>query len=113
MTDTIIADLKETVAQLDANRPDVRVIDHGIYDMILNNTDFTKCKTTQQSMNKFYEQLWMHVIFPLQDDCYSKDREIGRILCDWITEKKQKEKYKEELDTLRESLQGEGKEGAE
>ena len=59
MTDTIIGTLKETVKKLDENRPDVRVIDEGIYNLILNNTDFTKCKTTQESMNKFYEQLRM------------------------------------------------------
>lgn len=109
---SIVPEFKNIISKVDADRPKLKEIDWSIQTRILNNTDFTKTKNTMEAMNLFYEQLWMHVIFPLEDEIYSKNREIGRILGEWIEYKKKAEKYKEELDTLRERLQEEGEKEA-
>lgn len=71
---------RDTIAQLDANRPKLKEVNWSIMEMILNECDFTKCENTLQVMNKFYEQLWAHVVFPLEDEISSKEREVGRLI---------------------------------
>jgi len=71
---------KQILEKLDANRPKVEQIDWSIFDQIMNHCDFTKTEDALAALKLFYENLWMHVVFPLQDDLHSHQRENGRLI---------------------------------
>jgi len=101
------ANLREIVEKLDANAPDIKEIDWSIFDHILRNTDFTKCHDAMQSMKIFYNRLWVHVVFPLQDDLHLYQRENGRLILEADAATRKADKLEKEIETLRERLQEE------
>lgn len=107
MTDTA-SQLKQIWEKLDASAPKIDQIDWSIYNRILENTDFTNCKDTQAVMNLFYQQLWVHVIFPLEDERHLYQRENGRFILEADTNRRKAEALQAEVESLREKLQEEG-----
>ena len=106
-TETTATNLKSIVEQLDANAPKIEQIDWTIFDAILHNTDFTKTKNVLDAMKLFYQQLWAHVVFPLQDEDHIKQREIGRLIIEADENRRKAKKLEEEITSLREELQKE------
>ena len=104
MSDTIKT-FKQTVEKLDALAPKIEKVDWTIFDRILNDADFTKCKDALESIKTFYNHLWAHVIFPLQDEFYLQQRETGRLILEWDQQKRRADKLEHELEELRAKLQ--------
>lgn len=98
--------LHEIVKKIDDMAPKVDVINWKIFDAILSNHDFTKCKNTLDVMKKFYECLWTHVIFPHEEEAHLKDRENGRLIIEAHEWRLKACKLEEENISLREELQG-------
>lgn len=100
--------LKAIIEQLDATKPIVEKVNWAIMERVMGECDFTKTKDTMEAFNLFYEQLWAHVVFPLEEESHMKGREIGRLIIEADTYKRQAKKYQEEAQSLRERLQEKG-----
>lgn len=105
---TVKGELKSIIEKIDANKPKIEEINYKIFDDILNNTDFSKTKNALESLKLFYERMWMHVIYPLEDDLHLYQRENGRLILEADTNRRKAEKYQAENEDLRKRLQEAG-----
>ena len=99
-------EFKTIINKIDDMAPKIEVIDWGIFDAILHEHDFTKCKSTLDTMKKFYEYLWTHVVFPHEEEAHLKNRENGRLIVESFEYRKKAELFEAEANALREELQG-------
>ena len=109
---TVAGTLRDTVKSLDLNRPKLEEVPSEFFDRVMNNTDFTKTKNSLEAMKLFYDNLWGMVVFPIMDDLEAAQRETGRLILEWDTERRKAEKAEREVETLRKQLQEKGSEGA-
>ena len=98
--------LKGIIEKLDASAPKIDEVDWSIMDMVMNNTDFTTCKNTMESFNRFYEVLWGAIVFPARDQEHLLQREVGRLILENDQHKRRADAAEETVETLREKLQG-------
>ena len=99
------SDFRNIIQQLDANKPDIRQVNWSIMERVMEQCDFTNCKDALAAMNLFYQQLWTHVVFPLEDEDHIKQREIGRLIIETDQAQRKAKKLEEEVASLREELQ--------
>ena len=103
-----VTNFKSIIEQLDATAPKVQEVDWSIMERVMGECDFTKCNNTMAAFNLFYQQLWAHVVFPLEEENHLKGREIGRLILEADTHRRQAEKAQEEAESLRKRLQEKG-----
>ena len=99
-------EVKTIIDKIDGLSPKVEVIDWNIFDAVLHNADFTKTTNSLDALKKFYESLWIHVVFPHEEEAHLKNRENGRLIVENYTLRKKTEDLEKEITSLREELQG-------
>jgi len=97
--------MKDIIEKIDQAAPKIHEVDYAIMDRVLNDTDFTKCQNSLEALKLFYEQMWVHVIFRLEDDLNLYQRENGRLIVEADANRRKAERLQEENETLRERLQ--------
>lgn len=93
--------MKNIVESLDINAPKVDEPNWAIFESMLGQVDFTKNKNVMEDLNMFYREMWRHVIFPLEDELNAKNREIGRLIIEADSFRREAKKATEELEDLR------------